>query len=194
MAASCDQRFGLLAAGAALVAAGLALLSWHGVAIGIVAYMLTPLFGFPVLAVEARRRSAWPLYLYFLILLPIFHYLATVAAIKAVSPDLGLGLFVAGLAGGAVGSGLSLLPLALVSRQRRREALVMGGIALLTLLGGAGLWAGETVSARVRGEFALIPLLFLPWQIAFAWFLSRLLAPPPPAASADACDAAHGAP
>ncbi len=182
--------FRLLGAGAALFAIALAILAWRGEPVVTTAYMLTPLFGLPFLAAAARRPGAWRACLYFLILLPAFHYLATVAAIKATGSELDLGLFVAGLAGGAVGSALSLLPFLQISRHPRRRLLVLAGIALLALLGGAGLWAGEGLSRQLGGQYALIALLFLPWQILFAWLLSRLLAPARPPAAA--CGAAPG--
>lgn len=193
MAGSSDRTFRLLAAGAVLFAIALILLAWRGVQVSVTAYMLTPLFGLPYLAVAARRWSAWRLHAYFLILLPVFHHLATAAAIKAVAPGLDQGMFVAGLTGGGVGSALSLLPLGLVSRHPRRGLLVLAGILLLALVGGAGLWASEWVTRRTSGQYAIIALLFLPWQILFGLFLSRLLAPrrlPPPAG---ACGAAPGA-
>jgi hypothetical protein len=182
----------LLAAGAALFAIALSILAWRGFDASLTAFMLTPLFGLPYLAVAARRWSAWREHLYFLILLPVFHYLATVAAIEAIAPGLDRSIFVAGLAGGAVGSGLSLLPFVVVSRHPRRGALVLAGIVLLTLVGGAGLWADEWVSRYVAGQYAVVLLLFLPWQILFALFLSLLLdasRPPPPGY---ACGTAQG--
>lgn len=182
----------LFAAGAALFAIALAFLAWRGIDVSVTAYMLTPLFGLPYLAVAARRWSAWRVHLYFLILLPVFHHLATAAAIKTVAPEFERSLFVAGLTGGAVGSALSLLAVGLVSRHPRRLALVLAGIVLLALVGGAGLWASEWVNRQVGSRYAIIVLLFLPWQLLFGGFLSLLLAPrrlaPPP----DACDTPQG--
>jgi hypothetical protein len=172
----------LFATGAGLFAAACAALAGEDAIPGMVAVYLTPLFGLPYLAVAGRRRGAWPLFLYFLILLPAFHYLAFMAAVKALGSILDGSPFVAGLAGGFVGSALSLLVLAPLSRRGRRGAKLLSGVILLTLIGGAGAWL-ITPMARWAGEYSGVLTLYLPWQVAFGFFLSRLLAKAPSTSS-----------
>ena len=43
---------------------------------------------------------------------------------------------------------------------------------MLTVLGGLG---GFLIEAGVGGELAAALFLFLPWQIALGWFISRMM-------------------
>jgi hypothetical protein len=157
------------------------------------ALLCMPLFGLPYVAREFTRRINWLVILYLVLLVPAFYFAAWIAALYAWSAMLGGSLFppihanlVAGLAGGFAGSALSFLALFLPGLRvaGARPALMIAGIALLTTLGGFGLAIPEDWSA--------VLWLFLPWQIVFGYFLSRLLRPSPARSLRDAEVAAIG--
>jgi hypothetical protein len=146
----------------------------------------TALFGLPYLLRELRRQTNWLLVAYFLLFVPIVHYAATLAAIEVfratgfVAAPFGVrlgSLPLSGLAGGFVGAGLSFLPLAsarLRAPGSRPTLLMPLGLVLLSLLGAAGV-----VLAFADGWVLGFLWLYPPWQIAFSFFLSRLLRPSP---------------
>jgi peptidoglycan/LPS O-acetylase OafA/YrhL len=87
--------------------------------------------------------------------------------------------FFAGCVGGFCGSVLSLIALWLPGLHgpddRRRRLFVVTAVVSLTLLGGLAF----IVSDRTQFD-EMAWTLYLPWQIVFAFFLSRLLPASPP--------------
>lgn len=143
-----------------------------------------PLFGLPYVLRELTRRINWLVILYLILLLPVFYLAANTAAVSAWMLTNGDSLtstpgvmLPAGLAGGLVGSVLSFLALRLPGLRDDDEppAPTTVGIGVLTVLGGFGL-----AMADMDETWSLALWLFLPWQIVFAYFLSRLLKPSPP--------------
>jgi hypothetical protein len=137
--------------------------------------LLTLPFGLPFLVREAGwRRTNWWFVAYFLLLVPLTHEIAWYVAIL-IFWDLHQGGLVTGAAAGFLAGCLCLAPFAW-ARLRAPGApailLIPAGIVLLTLLGALGV-ANQDGPA---GPFAL----FVPWQVAFAFFLSRLLRASPP--------------
>jgi len=173
--------FGLFVLGALLFAAAVAAPFWSD---DDKALLCMILFGLPYVLRALTRRTNWLAVLYLVLLIPAFYFAAWMAAVYAWAAMLGGSLIspprsmlVAGLAGGFAGSTLSLLALLLpgLRADSARWALRIAGIALLTGLGGVGLAMADPGKA-----WHLVLWLFLPWQIAFAYFLSRLLKPSPP--------------
>jgi hypothetical protein len=159
------------------------------------ALLCMPLFGLPYVAREFTRRINWLVILYLALLVPAFYFAAWIAALYAWGAMLGGSLIppsgamlVAGLAGGFAGSALSILALFLpgLRADGASGALMIAGIALLTALGGFGLAMPEGWSP--------VLWLYLPWQIVFGYFLSRLLRPSPARSLRDAEVAAIGGP
>ena len=98
----------------------------------------------------------------------------------------------AGVAGGLVGGALSLFTLKLRglagAGATTRNALI--GTAVLTVIGGA---RRLTWSRRgVGGELSAALCLFLPWQIALGWFISRMMRISPPRGEAGRLTALAG--
>jgi hypothetical protein len=136
--------------------------------------MAIPLFGLPVLA--SRSRS-WRLAFYLLLLVPACHYLAMLAAIK--SMDWRGSGFLPGVIGGSIGAALSFAVLPMLALASfRRVGIMAVGVVLLTLLGGLGVWKMDYFSGTALDSYGLLLTLYLPWQIVFGFFLSRLLAVP----------------
>jgi hypothetical protein len=134
-----------------------------------------PLFGIPFLV--ASRRGRWRLAVYFLLLVPLFHYAAVAAAIESVNWQ--SSGFLPGMLGGIVGAALSFATLPLLRLATfRRVGILAAGIVLLALLGGFGVWKMDYFSGTDLDPYGLLLTLYLPWQIAFGFFLSRLLAEP----------------
>jgi hypothetical protein len=170
------RTFWVLVCGVPLFLAAFFLPPFTGAAAGLEFIVYPGLFGLPWLAREFRRRVNLPLVLYFLLWVPIAHYVAVVAAGAAYGDIMHprAATWAAGLAGGLAGGALSLLPF-LWPRLRAPEAspLLIGvGAIVLALIGGIGLY-------DVDGPAGLFAL-YVPWQIGFAYFLSRLLRPSPP--------------
>ncbi|MEA3039286.1 MAG: hypothetical protein QOE79_1799 [Sphingomonadales bacterium] len=133
-----------------------------------------PLFGLPLLA---TRRRSWRLALYLLLLMPAFHYLAVVGAIESTNWR-SSGIF-PGAIGGSIGAALSLAVLPMLALTTFRQAGMMAlGIVVLALLGGFGVAQMDVFSGTALERYSLLLTLYLPWQIAFGFFLSRLLAAP----------------
>jgi hypothetical protein len=163
-------------AGALLYAAAAASCIAAGVQGPHVLEWLTPLFGLPFLVLS--RRAGWPLAAYLLLLVPAFHFLAIQAALHTTRWPEG-SLFLAGLAGGLVGSTLSFG--ALVALRLHRPGPVAGtiaaGVSILALLGGLGLWRMEFLKGTAASDYGFLLSLYVPWQVAFGWFLAALLRP-----------------
>src|SRR3954471_1607765 len=133
-----------------------------------------PLFGLPLLTVRGR---SWRLAFYLLLLVPAFHYLAVLAAIKSVDWR-GSG-FPPGAIGGSIGAALSFAVLPMLGLATFRRAGIMAlGIVVLALLGGFGVSQMDVFSGTELAPYGLLLTLYLPWQIAFGFFLSRLLPEP----------------
>ncbi|MEA2998604.1 MAG: hypothetical protein QOH04_1545 [Sphingomonadales bacterium] len=131
-----------------------------------------PLFGLPFLL--SSRRTRWRLAVYFLLLVPAFHYLAVLAAIESVNwRSSG---FLPGMIGGLTGAALSFAALPVLRLARfRRAGIMLVGVALLGLLGGLGVWQMDYFAGTILKDYGLVLTLYLPWQTAFGFFLSRLL-------------------
>ena len=140
--------------------------------------LLTPLFGLPYLL--ARRRGGWALAAYFILLLPAFHFAAIQVAIKTQSWPEG-SLFLAGMAGGLVGAILSFAALRVLRLNRPGPALgtILAAIVILVFLGGVGVWQMNFLKDPALRDYGLLLSLYLPWQIAFGFFLAKLLGPVP---------------
>jgi hypothetical protein len=171
------RPFPLFVAGALLYAAVVAVcrpFAAGGDMLGLLE-LLVPLFGLPYLLLGGR--AGWPSALYFLLLVPGFHYLAVLAAIQ--STDWRGSGFVPGLIGGLVGSLLSFGALLALRLAKPGAAAAMGlGVGILTLLGGLGVWKMDFFAGTALDDYGLLLVLYLPWQIAFGFFLSRLLRRP----------------
>ena len=178
-----NKAFALLVLGALLFAAALILTSMYEIAIPHALEVFTMLFGLPYVLREITRRTNWLLILYFLVLIPGIHWAATQAAVRVYGEmHESNSLLTAGLVGGLVGAGLAFLVLRLV-RQLSAEGktgrlMLIGliGLVVLTLVGGFGL----NLAADPSNSYRLVAWLYLPWQIVFAWFLSRLIRLSPP--------------
>jgi hypothetical protein len=181
-----NSTFGLLCLGAGLFLAATLWLNNFSFDFPLQFELFTALFGLPYVARELRRRTNWLAVGYFLLLVPAIHRLAWEVGLRVLWHGDGdwnsLWIlrqhtpgwrFLAGLAGGFVGA-LSLLVFAMPrmrSPGARALPLIGGGIAALALL--AALIIG------FRADYASL-IIYLPWQVAFAFFLSRLLRPSPP--------------
>jgi hypothetical protein len=137
--------------------------------------LTVPLFGLPFLL--ASRRRGWCLVVYFLLLVPAFHYAAVLAAIESVNwRSSG---FLPGVIGGVTGAVLSFAALpALRLATVRRIDIMAAGVAVLGLLGGLGVWQMDYFASTLLDDYGLLLTLYLPWQIAFGFFLSTLLTAP----------------
>jgi hypothetical protein len=134
--------------------------------------ILMPLFGLPYLLLGGR--AGWRLALYFLLLVPAFHYLAILAAIE--SANWRASGFVPGAVGGLVGSLLSFGALAALRLGASRTlGTAVLGVAILAFLGGVGIWKMDAFAGTALDDYGLLLVLYLPWQIAFGFFLARLL-------------------
>ena len=144
-----------------------------------------PLFGLPYALRELTRRINWLILAYLILLVPACYFAAHTAAVSVwalTNVDSGTAspgaMLPAGLAGGLVGSALSFLALRLPGLRADDDepaASTTVGVAALTALGGFGL-----AMADLNETWSQALWLFLPWQIVFAYFLSRLLKPSPP--------------
>lgn len=132
-------------------------------------------FGLPYLLWEFTRKINWWAVLYLAVLVPLYFYLADLAttAVGAQMNDSNDAM-PAAIAGGLVGGALSLFTLKLGglagAGATTRNMLI--GTAILTVLAGLG---GFLIEAEVGGELSAALCLFLPWQIALGWFISRMM-------------------
>jgi len=137
--------------------------------------LLVPLFGLPYLLLGGRFAWAWALYL--LLLVPAFHALAVAAAIRSTNWS-GSG-FQPGLVGGLVGALLSFAALFALRLARPGSGLIMAnGTGVLALLGGFGVWKMDMLAGTPLDDYGLLLVLYLPWQIVFGFFLSRVMRAP----------------
>jgi hypothetical protein len=121
-------------------------------------------FGLPYLLWEFTRKINWWVVLYLAVLISLYFSLADLAS-TAVGAQMNESnrAIPAGVAGGLVGGALSLFTLKLGG---------LAGTAVLAVLGGLGAALAE---AGVGGELSAALCLYLPWQIALGWFISRMM-------------------
>lgn len=142
--------------------------------------LCSALFGLPYLLWEFTRKINWWVVLYLAVLISLYFSLADMAA-TAVGAQMNESnrAIPAGIAGGLVGGALSLFTLLLRglagAGATTRNALI--GTVVLTAIGGAGAYLA---SEGVGGELAAALCLYLPWQIALGWFISRMMRISPP--------------
>jgi hypothetical protein len=143
----------------------------------------TVLFGLPLAIRELKRKTSWSLLIYLLIGIPAAHAVATLVATWASTQewDAELGLpvppLLVGLAGGFAGALVSLLLLFLLRLRAAGAGPATFAAALVALTWWGGV-AGKLVDSSSAYEMAV--LVYFPWQIILAFFLSRLLRPSPP--------------
>ena len=186
-----NATFGLLCLGAGLFLAATLSMSAFGFGFPLSLELFTALLGLPYVVRELRRRTNWLAVGYFLLLVPAIHRLAWMVGFRVLWHGEGaweslwilrehalIWRILAGLAGGFVGALLSLGIFA-VPRLRATDAralpLIGGGIAALALLSGLIFGIGD--------DYAIL-IIYLPWQVTLAFFLSRLLRPSPPRGTA----------
>ncbi|WP_342250548.1 hypothetical protein [Sphingomonas sp. OTU376] len=153
---------------------------------------LTPLFGMPYLFASARQRGWVRRVVYFSAVLTCAHvaanYLAWRHAMLSYSfepgtqtwvRDLGTGA-VGGLAGGVLALML-LVPLRLAPFTAASRAIILFGIAALTVLGAWGMAEGLQLTNALEYELKSSRFVFwfecvhLPWQACLAFFLAWLM-------------------
>jgi hypothetical protein len=153
---------------------------------------LTPVFGMPYLFASARQRGWIKRVLYFGAALPFAHVAANYLAWRhaalsaslepdpqAYVRDLGTGA-VGGFAGGALALML-LLPLRLAPLHAGTRAIILLGIAALTLLGALGMAQGLLFTnaldypLKSAGFVFWFECIHLPWQACLAFFLAWLM-------------------
>jgi hypothetical protein len=145
--------------------------------------LCTLLFGLPYAIRELMRKTNLLLLAYLLVVIPVAHAVATLAATWASSQewDAELGLpvppLLVGLAGGFAGAFLCVLPLFLprLRAADARPAMFAAALVALAWWGGMG---GKLVDSSSAYEMAA--LVYFPWQIILACFLSRLIRASPP--------------
>jgi len=160
---------------------------------------LTPIFGMPYILASARQRGWVKRVLYFGATLPIAHVLANYLAWRhavlsfslepdpqAYVRDLGAGA-VGGFAGGALAL-LLLVTLRLAPLHAGSRAIILLGIAALTVLGALGMAQGLLFTNALEYPLKSARFIFwfecihLPWQACLAFFLAWLMRLPRPAA------------
>jgi len=153
---------------------------------------LTPLFGLPYLFASIRQRGWAQRLVYFGAALPVAHVAANYLAWRhamlsfplepdpqAYLRDLGTGA-VGGLAGGTLALML-LVPLRLAPLGAGSRAIILLGIAALTLLGAMGMAQGLLLTNALEYPLRSARFLFwlecvhLPWQACLAFFLAWLM-------------------
>lgn len=153
---------------------------------------LTSVFGLPYLFASARQRGWFTRVVYFGAALPLAHvaanYLAWRHAMLSFSfdpgpqaylRDLGTGA-VGGFAGGALALML-LVPLRLAPLNTGARAIILLGIAVLTLLGALGMAHGLLFTNALDYPLKSARFVFwfecihLPWQACLAFFLAWLM-------------------
>jgi hypothetical protein len=145
-------------------------------------YAITPLFGLPLVLFGPRdRRIARSIVL--LLGFALVHYAAVYCAAKSLRlPFTGAGLtnalWVAGGIGGLIG-GMGSLALCALGRLLRpgRPAMLAIAIAVLCAIGAVGVTLMFQGWDAMAGEMAIARylILYTPWQLAFAYFLAKLL-------------------
>jgi hypothetical protein len=139
------------------------------------AMLCVAFFGLPYIFWEFTRKINWWVVLYLAVLIPIYYLVAyTAAAWVWGQMNQSNAMLPAMIAGGLIGGALSLFTLKLGGLagpgSTTRNALV--GTAVLTIVAGLGAFLAEQ---GVGGEYAAVLCLYLPWQIALGWFISRMM-------------------
>ena len=140
------------------------------------AMLCSAFFGLPYLFWEFTRKINWLIVLYLVLLVSTYFYIAIVAG-GSVGEQLdgeNAALAVGGAVGGLVGGALCLFTLKFGSLAgpgaTTRNALA--GSAVLAVLAGVGAYL---VGLGVGGALSAALCLFLPWQLALGWFISRMM-------------------
>ncbi|HEX8302533.1 hypothetical protein [Sphingomonas sp.] len=153
---------------------------------------LTPLFGLPYLFTSARQRGWLRRVFYFMLMLSFSHIVANNLAWRygvvnfPLEPDPSdyARDFATGAIGGFAGSALAfslLVWIRLAPLTRATRAIILLGIALLTLLAGFGMAHGLLMTQALEMPFKPSRFIFwfecvhLPWQVALAFFLAWLM-------------------
>lgn len=134
--------------------------------------LCTSFFGLPYLLWEFARKINWWVVLYLAVLVPLYYLAAWLAGATAWGQNGSNGLLAAGLAGGFVGGALSLFTLRLrgLRAEGTQMTLLYVGVGVLTVLGGLG-----TAMADAGNPYSPILWLYVPWQVALGFFISRLM-------------------
>lgn len=177
MRISLREPFPLLAGGTFLYVGALAgCLAMKAGDILVPAELLIPLFGLPFLVLGGR--AGWRIALYVLLLLPAFHWAAVCTTIYSFDWQHSAG-WPPGFVGGVTGALPSFLALAALRLAKPRPmALMAGGTLVLALVGGFGFAYMDFLSDTGWSQYGLLLSLYVPWQLAFAFLLARLLRPP----------------
>jgi hypothetical protein len=177
MSISLREPFPLFAGGTLLYVAALAVcLAMNPGDILAPAEMLIPLFGLPFLLLGGR--AGWRIALYVLLLLPAFHWAAVSITLHSIDWRHS-GDWLPGVLGGVTGGLLSFLALAAFRLAGPRPLAMMAtGILVLAMIGGFGIRYMDFLSETRWSAYGLLLSLYLPWQLAFAFFLARLLRVP----------------
>jgi hypothetical protein len=174
------RTFLLLAAGHLLFAAALftvaPLIEENGL------YAIAPLFGVP-LALLGRGDRRLVRALVLVVGFGLVHYGAVYCAVKSVRvPFTGEGftdsLWIPGAIGGLIGAAGSFALCALAGLLRPgSRAMLAAGVAVLTAVGAVGVYMLMSRMGTTDGKGSVASYLFIytPWQLAFAWFLAKLL-------------------
>lgn len=167
------RAFIWLIAGHLLYVVGLAVMVDRDVERGNV--WITPLFGIVWLLLGAKDRF-WAKALLVVVAFTAVHYLAVEAAIDTYSGD---STWYAGAVGGAVGGAGSLIVgviLGLLRRDSQALTLAVAGTLLLTAVGSFGVHMYLSGGgADQQGGLTDLLWIYVPWQIAFAYVLAKLL-------------------
>jgi hypothetical protein len=143
-------------------------------------YLITPLFGLPLLVTGPKARFAARA-LVLLVGFPLLHFAAATLARQCYRvPFAGEGftdsLWLCGAIGGVAGAAGSFALCALCGIFRPGAGtMAVAGTIVLAVLGGVGLSAA--VSFMPGDAVAPLLLLYTPWQLAFAYFLAKTLTP-----------------
>ncbi len=155
---------------------GLAVVTFAGIERGTV--WITPLFVLPLLW-YARNHRDWALIGVTVVGFTAVHYLAVDLTMRSYQPDAAL---LPGLIGGAVGGAGSLLLCAVFRLLRPGMPTIvfaLFGAAFLAIVGSLGVYMFLTFGSRGSSADELVRMLwiYIPWQLAFAYVLSKVLRP-----------------
>jgi hypothetical protein len=141
-------------------------------------YLITPLFGLPLVLLGPRDRLAARAFV-LLIGFAAVHYGAVWLARNSYAvPFTGAGftsdIGLCGAIGGAVGAAVSFALCRLFGLVRPGAgAMLVTGTLVLTIVGAVGV---SILMVNLKGEsLAWMLLLYTPWQLAFAYFLAKTL-------------------
>jgi hypothetical protein len=174
------RTFLLLAAGHVLFVAALFTVAERFHEYGL--YVIAPLFGLP-LAVMGRGDRRLVRALVLLLGFALVHYGAVFCATQSFHiPYSESGfteeVWVSGAIGGAIGAGGAFLLCALAGLFRlERQGMLVAALIALTAIGALGVQIFFDHVGGTEGMAPPTPYLFIytPWQLAFAWFLAKLL-------------------